>query len=232
MLYVIIKSMDFLQYFQNNEALRELIAGAGAFGPALFVLLQILQTVIAPIPANVTTAAGGVLFGPWGVLLTVIGSALGFVAVIWISRQFGRPLLEKIFKRSQVKKFDAMFQKKNAGLVMFIIFLLPCMPDDLVVYLAGLSPLPFKQLFWLALVGRLPVQALTNYFGMEIFNGDLKMLIVIAVLMTIFSVLLYVYREPILRELEDIEKHVEKFDRKVWQKLKRAGKKVGKWWNT
>ena len=90
----------------NQEKLASYIQSMGAFGPLLYITLQIAQTVFAPIPGQVVGGVGGFLFGPWGILWTVIGSLIGCWIVFVLARRFGRPLLEKIFKKSIIEKFD------------------------------------------------------------------------------------------------------------------------------
>ena len=76
--------------------------------------------VIAPIPGQVITATGGYLFGWWGILWTLIGTAIGGFIVFWLARKFGRPLIEKFFKKSSISKFEFIFNK-NATFIIFII---------------------------------------------------------------------------------------------------------------
>ncbi len=155
----------------NQDKLVTYIQSLGAFGPLLYILLQITQTVFAPIPGQVVGSVGGFLFGTWGVLWTTTGSLIGCWIVFVLARRFGRPLLEKIFKKSVIKKFDFILESKGTALVLFAIFLLPGFPDDLVCYMAGLTKLPIPQLMLLVGLGRLPTVILTNYIGAGLTNN-------------------------------------------------------------
>lgn len=149
----------------NQEKLQATIASWGIFAPLLYILLQITQTVVAPIPGQVVGGIGGYLFGGWGILWTLIGTLIGCYIVFRLARRFGRPLLEKIFKKSAVDKFDFIINAKSSSLVIFAIFLLPGFPDDIVCYIAGLTNLPIRRLVFLMAFGRLPTIIFTNMIG-------------------------------------------------------------------
>lgn len=149
----------------NQEKLQATIASWGIFAPLLYILLQITQTVIAPIPGQVVGGIGGYLFGGWGILWTLIGTLIGCYIVFRLARRFGRPLLEKIFKKSAVANFDFIINAKSASFIIFAIFLLPGFPDDIVCYIAGLTNLPIRRLVFLVALGRLPTIVLTNVIG-------------------------------------------------------------------
>lgn len=149
----------------NRERLVEIVERSGPLGPILYILLQIVQTVVAPIPGQVVGSIGGFIFGPWGILWTTIGSLIGFWLVFLIARRFGRPFLEKIFKKSAVDKFDFIINAKGASFILFAIFLLPGFPDDIICYIAGLTNLSIKRLMLIAILGRFPTIVLTNYLG-------------------------------------------------------------------
>ena len=56
-----------------------------------FFLLQFLSVVLAPIPSNITAAAGGVLFGTWpSFFLTFAAVVAGSLLLFWLARVLGR----------------------------------------------------------------------------------------------------------------------------------------------
>ena len=155
----------------NREKATELIKSFGPLAPIGYIVLQILQTVVAPIPGQVVGILGGLIFGWWGVLWTVIGSAIGFFLVFSVSRKFGRSMVEKLVKKEYLDKFDFIAGKK-APLILFIIFVLPGFPDDVVCYLAGLTEIPIKQLMTMIVIGRLPAVVMSNIFGDSLGHGN------------------------------------------------------------
>lgn len=160
-----------MSLLSNRDQLVASVESWGIFAPLLYILLQIAQTVAAPIPGQIVGSVGGFLFGGWGILWTLIGSLIGDWIVFKIARRFGRPLLEKLFKKSAIAKFDFIIDAKGASLILFAIFLLPGFPDDIVCYIAGLTKLPISRLMVLVGLGRLPTIILTNFLGAGISDN-------------------------------------------------------------
>jgi uncharacterized membrane protein YdjX (TVP38/TMEM64 family) len=209
-----------LDFFSNTDKIQSFVESAGPWGPILFVILQIAQVVLAPIPGNVTTAVGGLAFGWWGLPLTVIGSLVGFAIVVALSRRFGRPLIEKFFSKEQIKKFDWLLEHKGGGVALFIIFLFPFMPDDLVGYLAGLTKLRFRNVMLISLIGRLPMQIVTNFFGRQFFEGNLLMIIAILAVVAVLAIVIYIKRDW-LEKLLHADNHWEFLKNSFKRKIKK-----------
>ena len=172
----------------NREKLIEAVNSWGLFAPLLYIALQVVQTVVAPIPGQIVGSIGGFIFGIWGILWTSIGTLIGCWIVFKLARRFGRPFLEKVFKPKTIEKFDFIINAKSASLVLFLIFLLPGFPDDLICYMAGLTKLSIRRLMLLVILGRFPVIVLTNYSGAEVGTNDAAVLIVAVVAVIILGI--------------------------------------------
>lgn len=153
------------------------IAEKGAWAPVVFMVLQFLQTVFAPIPGSIIGLVGGFLFGWWGILWTILGTAPGFILVLWLSRKLGRPFVEKIISKPVLDRFDFL-AKRSGAMVFFVIFLIPGLPDDVVMYIAGLSKIPLRTLFVMAVIGRIPAVVGTNIIGLSAGVSNLTAFIV------------------------------------------------------
>lgn len=193
----------------NRDQLVATVESFGAFGPLLYILLQIAQTVAAPIPGQIVGSVGGFLFGTWGILWTLIGSLIGCWIVFLIARRFGRPLLEKIFKKSVIDKFDFIINAKGSAFIIFAVFLLPGFPDDVVCYIAGLTKLPISRLMLLVGIGRFPTIVLTNFLGAGI-SDNIGLVAVISVLAMAFLGLVVWKREWIMQLLKGEHKDEQK----------------------
>lgn len=185
----------------NRDQLVAAVESSGAFGPLLYIILQIIQTVAAPIPGQIVGSVGGFLFGGWGILWTLIGSLIGCWIVFLIARRFGRPLLEKIFKKSVIEKFDFIINAKGSPFIIFAIFLLPGFPDDVVCYIAGLTKIPIPRLMLLVGIGRFPTVVLTNFLGAGI-SDNLGLVVAVSVLAMAFLGLVVWKREWIMKLLK------------------------------
>ena len=183
--------------FNNKEEVVAFVNSAGPLAPLLFILLQIFQTVAAPIPGNIAWGVGGFLFGWWGVLWTVIGSAIGCFIVFYLSRRFGRPLVEKLVDKESLDKFD-FISGESAPIILFLIFLIPGLPDDVVCYIAGLTKVPIRQLMALVIIGRFPSIIVTNYIGAGLGEADMKPVIIAIVATVILLAIIAIKRNAIV----------------------------------
>lgn len=207
----------------NRDKLVEYIQSLGAYGPLLYILLQITQTVVAPIPGQVVGSVGGFLFGAWGIIWTTIGSLIGCLIVFVLARRFGRPLLEKIFKKSIIEKFDFILDSKGTSLVLFAIFLLPGFPDDLVCYMAGLTKVPIPKLMLLVGLGRLPAVVMTNFIGAGI-TENIGLVIAVCILSIAVLGLVVWQRERIMKLLKGEWKIGKSDDSKTEKSVEKPSK--------
>ncbi len=64
----------FYNTITNKETVKEFVESFGSASPFIFIVLQILQVVFAPVPGEVTGFIGGYLFGTGkGFLYSSIG---------------------------------------------------------------------------------------------------------------------------------------------------------------
>lgn len=201
----IIAKGPLMRLLSNRDELVQVMSNLGPWAPFLYITLQIAQVVVAPIPGQIVGGVGGFLFGHWGILWTTIGSLVGFWLVFAIARHFGRPLIEKIFKKPAVDKFDFIINAKGASFIIFAIFLLPGFPDDLVCYIAGLTKLPMKNLMLISILGRFPTIVITNYIGMGI-SGNLGLVAALSIIAVLIFGLAAWKREQIIAFLKRDER--------------------------
>lgn len=194
----VIANGPLMQLLSNRDELILVMDKMGIWAPLLYISLQILQTVVAPIPGQVVGGVGGFLFGNWGILWTTIGSVIGFWLVFCIARRFGRPLLEKIFKKSLIDKFDFIINARGAAFIIFAIFLLPGFPDDVVCYIAGLTKLSIKKLMLISILGRFPTIVITNMIGAGLSENNIGLVTAIAVISVIILGIFAWQRERII----------------------------------
>jgi uncharacterized membrane protein YdjX (TVP38/TMEM64 family) len=124
----------------------------GPLAPAGYFLFYTAQIVFAPLPGSFLSVFGGYLFGFWwGLLLSLSALFLGVSIAVWISRKFGRSLLERFFPREELIKWERKLSLRSP-IPWFVLFLFPV--PDTAVYIAGLSSLSLRVLLPAILIGR------------------------------------------------------------------------------
>ena len=174
----------------GQEIIIEKMQSFGIFAPLLFVLLQVLQVVVAVIPGGPVPIIGGILFGQWGGLfLSLAGFFLGTVLVYYLVQWIGRPLVDRFVPESHFKKFDFLLEGKRTELLIFLVFLLPGLPKDALTYLVSFNPrIKPLYLFILTTLGRTPATVLTVFMGKSLWEGNFTLEIVLAAIIVVLAV--------------------------------------------
>ena len=167
---------------QHGEHLRELILSKGAFAPLIFIAIQALQVLIAPIPGEASGILGGYLFG---VLPALAYSSIGLTIGSMLAFMIGRLLSDLVRRRLEhaalYKRFNHLVSKGDFA-IPFILFLLPGFPKDSLAYLLGMSHMPMPVFFFITAVGRIPGTLLLSFQGAEIYQGNyLKFVILLGI---------------------------------------------------
>jgi uncharacterized membrane protein YdjX (TVP38/TMEM64 family) len=192
---------DHVRVFTDPRALRTLIGGYGPLAPAVLVVVQALQVVVAPVPGQALGVVAGYLFGAWwGTLYNLIGITLGSTAAFWLSRRYGREYVERTFHRDALARFDA-FGEAYGEVALFTCFLIPGLPDDVLCFAGGLTEIPLRRLVLLAVVGRAPAFFVVNVVGDLLGTGRLSLAGVIAGLFAVVSLVAYRYRDAVMARL-------------------------------
>ena len=144
----------FFQAVRSLDALRSYIAHFAPYSHLTFFLVQLLSVVLAPIPSNLTAAAGGVLFGTWpAFLLTFSAVVTGSFLVFWLARVLGRDFADRLVSRKLSEKYQGLLRAK-APAFLTLAFLFPFFPDDMLCILAGLTNLSFRRFALIVLLAR------------------------------------------------------------------------------
>jgi uncharacterized membrane protein YdjX (TVP38/TMEM64 family) len=171
------------------EEFRAWVEGFGAWGVAIFLLAQAAQVILVPIPGAVFPPVGALAFGPWLALgLSLAGMALGSAVVFLVARRWGRPLAVRLVGAERIHRYENLMTARG-GLLLWLVFLLPLLPDDALCALAGISGISFRRFMVIATVGRVPAVA-AGVFAMAGLEGAPPWVWVLAA--TVFAVLLWV----------------------------------------
>jgi uncharacterized membrane protein YdjX (TVP38/TMEM64 family) len=164
----------FCRYFFAPKRLEEFVASRGAYAGVVFVALQALQVIVAPIPGEVTGFVGGFLFGNvLGTILSTLGLTLGSLAAFGVARWFGMRLVEKVVKKQYRDRFDHFATHKGLYIV-FVLFLIPGFPKDSLCYLLGLTHMKIVTFTLMNIFGRLPGTLLLTMQGTAVSNEKYK----------------------------------------------------------
>jgi len=138
--------------------MRAFVAKYGAFGPVVFILIQIVQVVVPILPGGVSLLAGVMIFGPlYGFIYNYVGITIGSVAAFLLARRLGRPFVESRVSGGVFKKYAAWLEKGSRFDKLFALAIfLPVAPDDFLCMLAGITKMTPKKFVAIILVCKPP----------------------------------------------------------------------------
>jgi uncharacterized membrane protein YdjX (TVP38/TMEM64 family) len=186
-----------ISFFLNKEKMMNFLNSLGPLSFVGFMLLQASQVIISPIPGEVTGLIGGFLYGKFlGIILSTIGLTAGSLIAFSLSRWLGRPFVEKFVKKSTLDRYDYLLHHKGAFLV-FLLFLVPGFPKDLLCYILGLGHLNTKEFLVISTIGRFMGTVLLTLGGDYIRHHQYYRFFILTGFAIVCIMLSMVYRDKI-----------------------------------
>lgn len=201
--------------FEDMEGIKNFVLSFGHFSFIIFILIQILQIVVVFIPGEIVQIVGGYIFGPYmSFALCILGVLIGGSICFLLSKKFGKPLVDKITSKNTswiVKKIESTRHKKSgrasATRIMFILYLIPGIPKDILGYISGISDMSLKEFLLISTIGRAPALFFTCFFGDQLTTKNTKLIIIFAGVFAVIFALIFVFSRKhiarIKREVED-----------------------------
>ena len=146
-----------VNFMKNPDSLNLWITEAGIWGPIIFTLLNTVQVLLAIIPGGPFEVAAGALFGPWaGTLMCDVAMTAGGMITFFFVRKFGMKFIELFVDRKEVESVKFLHTNERYTTLLFIFFLLPGTPKDLMCYVVGLTDIKWTTWLLINFVGRFP----------------------------------------------------------------------------
>lgn len=195
---------------EGRRGLEKLVEENYFLGLAVYLFLQMLQVIVALIPGGVIQILGGVLFGKvWGTIWCVIGILIGTVIVFAIVRRFGMPVVEAFIDQKGIKRFEFLNNSKKLELVVFILFLIPGVPKDVLTYIAPLTKIKPSSFFVLSMFGRLPAIILSTVFGANLSEGNIFEAIIIFAVVAVAGVIGILYSDKAVSAIKQKQEIIQ-----------------------
>ena len=194
------------------EGIIKLINSFGNLSVFVFVLIIIIEVVLAPIPGMFLNIAGGITFGPFlGAVLSIIGNIIGASICFFLAKYLAGDYIERLIDEKRLKTFQK-YTNRYGYFVLFVLRLNPVTSSDIFSYLAGLIKMKYKYFIISTTLGLIPMMFALSYFGdYFIKNSPLFILSFLILTMLYLSVFFYsIYRIG----KEKVKNKIKKFNNK------------------
>ena len=143
--------------------MRAYVASFGAWAAIIYIILNILQVVVLPIPGFVAVATGVALFGPHlATLYSFIGIIIGSFIGFFIGKYLGYKVVTWLVGKETLDKWLNAVKNKDR-IVLTFMFLFPMFPDDVLCFVAGLSSMSTPDFMKLVTISRILTISVTSY---------------------------------------------------------------------
>ncbi len=187
----------FYDLLHNKHQLKKFIFSYGIYSPIIYMLIQIIQVIFAPIPGGAIEFLGGYLFGvKLGFLYSMIGLVIGSWIAFMLGRIFERLALEKFVPENVRKKFDYLVGHEGV-ILSFLLFLIPGFPKDALCYILGLTPMHTGIFLIISTIGRIPGTLMACLQGGKAFDHQYKTMIILLSISFLIIIFFTIYHDQI-----------------------------------
>ena len=200
------KVANLYDILHNRHQLKVIIRSFGPYSPLAYILLQIIQVIVAPIPGGAIEFLGGYLFGvKTGFFYSMIGLVIGSWIAFNLARIFEKLAVEKFVSPQTIKKFDYLIG--HEGLILsFLLFLIPGFPKDALCYVLGLTPMRTGIFLIISTVGRMPGTLMACLQGGKAFEHQYRAFGVLLGISALVILVFYIYHDEIHHRIKQLKR--------------------------
>ena len=168
-IYIYIKyGKELYSLLCDAEHMKAFLSRFKGFDKLVFVAIRAMQTVVKIIPAEPLEIGSGALYGTW----------MGMV-IILLTKLFGRRLVNLFIPIEKIDSLKFLKDKKTVYKTLFVIYLIPGTPKDVLTYAAGITDLDMKKFMLITSNARIPSIISSTWCGNQITlrNFDLEIII-------------------------------------------------------
>lgn len=188
---------------KKPDTIREIAEEKGVVAIPIFLLLQVLQIVVAVIPGEALEVGAGAAFG-WfgGFLLSELGIMLGTVLIFAVTRKLGKRFVESITDGKRIKRFEKLDKSPRRDRIIFLIFFIPGLPKDILTYAAAFFDIGLLKFLVITMTARIPSVISSTLAADFLINGNYITSAVIFIITAVISALCFLLSEKILAKIE------------------------------
>lgn len=185
---------------EGQIVFKQKVTNSGFYGLLLLFIIQVAQIFLFILPGEPIEILAGMCYGWfWGTIFIMVSSAMIATLIFWLVRKIGRQFVYDFSDEEKIKKIEnnKIFQNpKKIELIIFILFLVPGTPKDLLTYLSGLLPIKLRRFLAISTIARIPSIVTSTIAGANIAVGDWKKAIILyGIIVAVVLLFLYIFNK-------------------------------------
>lgn len=185
-----------VQFVSEPQKFQIWVKEKGFLGVLAFMGMNILQVLLAVIPGGPFEIGAGYAFGVVkGSLICDIAMTIASVIIFLFVKKFGLRFVELFVSKEKIESVKFLKSSKRSESIIFLLFLVPGTPKDLLSYLVGLTDMKLSHWIFICGVGRLPAIFLSALSGSALSSARYHLaIILIAAIIMLYVVGIILYR--------------------------------------
>ena len=156
------------------------VTSLGALGYLVMIAIQMIQIIVAFIPGEIVEILAGVMYGGFGGLLVcMIGCVIASSGIFLLSKKLGARFTQRFFTKDNLDKYSYLKDSRRMEIVVFVLFLLPGTPKDMLTYVAGTTPMKLAQFLLISTFARIPSIVSSTFIGSSLLSNNWPVTILI-----------------------------------------------------
>ena len=191
-----------LREAEYREAFSIWVKSLGFRGVLILLGIQVLQIVVAVIPGGPVELIAGAAYGAFGGFAIIVsGCIISSTLIFFLIRKFGLPLLRRFFGEKDLNTWMFLKDTQKVSRVVFILFLIPGTPKDLLTWLCPLTKLSLPLFIVVSTLGRIPAILSTTIMGDSMIQGNWILSLSIFLLIALLGLIGLWFRDRITNKL-------------------------------
>ncbi len=206
---IVLNHHDIIERFESFEDVIVFLEQYHWQSILIYIVIQTMQVVISVIPGQAFQFAAGYLYTFFpGLLFSLIGAALGTSVSFYLAKVLGKDAVHMFIGEEKTAYYVARLNSKKAYVIVFLIYLIPGIPKDIVSYAAGVSEMKFKPFFTFSMMGRIPGMSGSLLIGALYMREHYVLMAIIAVFAVAAFAVGILYRKKIQMYLDRLYQRV------------------------
>lgn len=184
-----------VHFVSEPEKFQLWVEEKGILGVLAFMGMNILQVLLAVIPGGPFEIGAGYAFGVVkGSLICDIAMTIASVIIFLFVKKLGLRFVELFVSKEKIESVKFLKSSKRSESIIFLLFLVPGTPKDLLSYLVGLTDMKLSHWIFICGVGRLPAIFLSALSGSALSSAryHLAIILFVAIIMLyVVGIILY-----------------------------------------
>lgn len=153
------------------------IDGMGMKGAFVIIALMCVQIIIPIFPGEPVEILGGMCFGSIkGLIVILFGVIVSTLIIVFLVKLLGKGFIYNFVKKEKIEKLEnSKFFKntKKMDILIFLVFLIPGTPKDILIYIAALLPINVHKFLIISTIARIPSIISSTIAGDNLLAGNL-----------------------------------------------------------